>query len=135
LRVPGLHLGRRHAHGQAAEHHVALAGEVVKQRGIHPEQRRLAGGINGAALGRKQPGDGAQQGGLARPVPSDHAHHVTVIDDERDAADRVDFPDGHPALPPDQAHQRRGGGSLVAARAVNAVDHMQVVDHDGRVSH
>src|SRR6185437_12975196 len=34
----------------------------------------------------------AQQRGLARPVPADDPHHVTVVDDERDAADRVHFP-------------------------------------------
>jgi PAS domain S-box-containing protein len=38
----GLDLGGRHAHRQAAEHHVPLAGEVVEQRGVHAEQRRLA---------------------------------------------------------------------------------------------
>ena len=63
------------------------------------------------------------------------ADHVAVVDHERDAADGVDFPDGDPALPLDQAHQRGGRGSLVTARAVDAVDHVQVVDHDGRVSH
>jgi PAS domain S-box-containing protein len=42
LRVPGLDLGGRHAHGEAAEHHVPFAGEVVEQRGVHAEQRRLA---------------------------------------------------------------------------------------------
>jgi len=135
LRVPGLDLGRRHAHGQAAEHHVPLAGEVVEQRGVHAQQRRLARGVNGAALRGEQSGDGAQQRGLARPVPADDSDHVAVVDHERDAADRVDFPDGDPALPPDQPHQRRRGGSLVAARAVDAVDHVQVVDHDGRISH
>ena len=40
-----------------------------------------------------------------------------------------------PSLALDQPHQRRGGGALVAAGPVNAVNHVQVVDHDGRVSH
>jgi hypothetical protein len=135
LRVALLDLGGGHAHRQAAEHHVPLTGEVVEQRGVHAEQGRLARGIHRAALSGQEPGDGAKQGGLTRPVPADYADHVTVIDDERDAADRVNFPDGDPALPPDQTHQGRGRGPLVTARAVDAVDHVQVVDHDGRVSH
>jgi PAS domain S-box-containing protein len=65
LVVAGLDLGGRHAHRQAAEHHVPLAGEVVEQRGVHAEQRRLAGGVHRAALRGKKPGDGAQQRGLA----------------------------------------------------------------------
>ena len=65
LLVAGLDLGGRHAHRQAAEHHVPLAGEVVEQRGVHAEQRRLAGGVHRAALRGKKPGDGAQQRGLA----------------------------------------------------------------------
>ena len=65
LLVPGLHFSRRHAHRQAAEDHVALTGEVVEQRRVDAEQRSLARCVNGAALGREQPGDGAQQGGLA----------------------------------------------------------------------
>ena len=135
LRVEGLDLGRRHAHGEAAEHDVPLAGEVVKQRGVHAQQGRLARGVDGALLGREQAGDGPEQGGLAGAVPADDPDHVAVADHEGDAADGVDFPDGDPALPLDQAHQRRGGGALVAAGPVNAVNHVQVVDHDGRVSH
>ena len=135
LLVVGLDLSRRHAHGEAAEHDVPLAGEVVEQGGVHAEQRRLARGVDSALLGREQPGDGAQQGRLARPVPADDADHVAVAGDEGDAADGVDLPDGDPALPLDQAHQRRGGGALVTASAVHAVDHVQVIDHDGRVSH
>jgi len=135
LRVPLLDLRGRHAHRQAAEHHVPLAGEVVEQRGVHAEQCRLAGGVHRAALRGQEPGDGTQQRGLARPVPPDDAYHVAVVDHERDAADRVDFPDGDPALPPEQAHEGRGRGPLVTARAVDAVDHVQVIDHDGRVSH
>jgi hypothetical protein len=135
LRVALLDLGGRHAHCQAAEHHVPLAGEVVEQCGVHAEQRRLAGGVHGAPLRGKKPGDGAQQRGLAGTVPADDAHHVAVVDDERDAADGVDFPDRDPALPPDQPHQRGGRGPLVTACAVHAVDHVQVVDHDGRISH
>jgi PAS domain S-box-containing protein len=135
LLVVGLDLGRRHAHGEAAEHHVPLAGEVVEQGGVDAQQRRLARGVDGALLGREQPGDGAEQGRLAGAVPADDPDHVAVAGDEGDAADRVDLPDGDPALPLDQAHQRRGGGALVAACAVNAVDHVQVIDHDGRVSH
>jgi len=135
LLVARLDLGGRHAHGEAAEHHVPLAGEVVEQRGVHAEQRRLAGGVHGALLRGQEPGDGTEQRGLAGTVPADHADHVTVVDDERDAPDRVDFPDRDAALPPDQAHQGRGSGPLVATRAVDTVDHVQVVDHDGRISH
>jgi len=61
LRIPLFDLGRRHPHRQAAEHHVPLAGEIVEQRGVHAEQRRLAGGVHGAPLRRKKPGDGTQQ--------------------------------------------------------------------------
>jgi hypothetical protein len=105
LRVPLLDLSGRHAHRQAAEHHVPLAGEIVEQRGVHSEQRRLTGCVHRAALGGKKPCDGTQQRGLSRPVPADDADHVTVIDDERDTADRVNFPDRDPALALDQAHQ------------------------------
>jgi hypothetical protein len=133
--IQGLDLGRRHAHGEAAEDHVPLAGEVVEQGGVHAQQRRLARSVDGPLLGREQAGDGPQQGGLAGAVPADDADHVAVVDHEGDAADGVDLTDGDPALPLDQAHQRRGGGALVAAGPVNAVNHVQVVDHDGRVSH
>jgi PAS domain S-box-containing protein len=61
----GLDLGGRHAHRQAAEHHVPLAGEVVEQRGVHAEQRRLAGGVHRALLRGQEPGNGTQQRGLA----------------------------------------------------------------------
>ena len=64
--VPGLDFRGRHAHREAAEHHVPLAGEVVEQRGVHAEQRGLAGRVDGALLGGQQSGDGPQQRGLAR---------------------------------------------------------------------
>jgi hypothetical protein len=105
LRIPGLDLGGRHAHREAAEHHVPLAGEVVEQRRVNAEQRRLARGVDRALLGREKPRNGAQQGGLARPVPADDAHHVAVAHHERDAADRVYLADRDAALPPHQAHQ------------------------------
>jgi hypothetical protein len=131
----GLDLGGRHAHRQAAEHHVPLAGEVIEQRGVNAEQRRLAGCVDRALLSGQEAGDGAQQRGLARTVPADDTDHVTVVNDERDAADGVDFPDRDAALPLYQAHHGRGRGPLVAPRAVDAVNHVKVVDHDGRVSH
>ena len=53
---------RGHAHGQAAELDVALAGQVVHQGGVDAEQRRVALGVDRAPLGRQQAGDGAQQG-------------------------------------------------------------------------
>jgi hypothetical protein len=109
--------------------------EVVKQCGVHAEQRRLAGGIHRALLCGQQARDSAEQGGLAGAIPSDDADNVAVVDHKRDAADRVDFPDRDPALPPDQPHQRGRRGALVAARAIDAVDHVEIVDHDGRVSH
>jgi len=58
LPVSLLDLTRRHAHRQAAEHHVPLAGEVVQQGGVHAEQGRLAGGVHRALLRGKEPGDG-----------------------------------------------------------------------------
>ena len=89
--VLGLLLG--HAHGQAAEDDVALAGEVVEQRGVDAEQRRLAGGVDVALLRRQQAGDGPQQRGLARAVAADHADGVAAVGHERDAADRVHLAD------------------------------------------
>jgi PAS domain S-box-containing protein len=65
LLVAAFDLGGRHAHRQAAENHVALAGEVVEQGGVHTEQRRLARGVHGPLLRGEQAGDGAQQRGLA----------------------------------------------------------------------
>jgi two-component sensor histidine kinase len=62
LRVQGLDLRGRHAHRQTAEHRVPLAGEVVEQRGVHAQQRRLARGVDRALLGREQAGDGAKEG-------------------------------------------------------------------------
>src|SRR5487761_279945 len=94
LVVAGLDLGGRHAHRQAAEHHVPLAGEVVEQRGVHAEQRRLARRVDRAALlGGEEPRDGAQQRGLAGAVAPDDPHHVTVVDHEGDAADGVHLAD------------------------------------------
>ena len=63
--VFGVDLFLGHAHGQAAEHDVALAGQVVQQGRVHPEQRGVADGVDGAMLGRKQASDRAQQSGLA----------------------------------------------------------------------
>jgi hypothetical protein len=59
--VPGLDFLPRHAHREAAKDHVPLAGEVVEQRGVHAEQRGLAGRVYGAVLGGQQARDRAQQ--------------------------------------------------------------------------
>jgi PAS domain S-box-containing protein len=105
LRVPRLDLGGRHAHREAAEHHVPLAGQVVEEGRVNAQQRRLPRGVDRTLLGGEQSGDGAQQGGLARPVPADDADHIAVAHHERDTANRVDLSDRHAALPPHQAHQ------------------------------
>ena len=63
--VAGLDLLRGHAHREAAEDDVPLAGEVVEQCGVDAEQGGLAGGVDGAFLGGQQSGDGTQQGRLA----------------------------------------------------------------------
>ena len=130
--VPVLGLLRGHAHGQAAEHHVPLSGQVVEQRGVDAEQRGLPAGVDAALLGREQAGDRLQQRRLARAVPADDAHRVAVVDHERDAPDRVHLADRRAALPLDHPHEHGRRGALVAARAVDAVDHVQVVDDHGR---
>ncbi len=61
LLVPGLDLGRRHAHRQAAKDHVPFPGEVVEQCGVHAEQRGLARGVDGSLLRGQQAGDRPQQ--------------------------------------------------------------------------
>ena len=132
--VAVLGLLRGHAHGQAAEHHVPLAGQVVEQRGVDAEQGGLPAGVDAALLGREQAGDRLQQRRLARAVPADDAHGVAVVDHERDAPDRVHLADRRAALALDHPHQRGRRGALVAARAVHAVDHVQVIDDDGGLS-
>ena len=123
-----------HAHGQAAEHHVPLSGQVVEQRGVDAEQGGLPAGVDAALLGREQPGDRLQQRRLARAVPADDADGVAVVDHERDAPDRVHLANRRAALALDHPHQRGRRGALVAARAVDAVDHVQVVDDHGGLS-
>src|SRR5262249_51074327 len=89
-------------------------------------------GVDAALLGREQAGDGLQQGGLTRAVPADDADGVTVVGHEGDTPDRVHLADRRAALAFDHPHERGRRRALVAARAVAAVDHVQVVDdHDG----
>jgi hypothetical protein len=73
---------RGHAHGQAAEHHVPLAGQIVEQRRVDAEQGRLPAAVDGALLGREQPGDRLQQRRLARPVPADDPDGVAMVGHE-----------------------------------------------------
>ena len=130
-----LGLLRAHAHGQAAEHHVALPGQVVEQRGVDPEQGRLPAGVDAALLGRQQAGDRLQQRRLARSVPADDPDRVAVVDHERDAPDRLHLADRGAALALEHPHQRGRRGALVAARPVHPVDDVQVVDDHGGISH
>ena len=132
VRVAFLHLVLAHPHGQAAEHHVAVAGQVIEQGRVHAQQGRVAVGVDGALLGREQAGDGAQQGGLARAVAPDHADGVAPVRDERDAADGVHLADGGAALAAEHPHESGRGRAPVTARTVDAVHHVQVVhDHHG----
>ena len=111
LLVPVLDLPRGHAHGQAADDHVALAGEVIQERRVDAQQRGVAGGVDGALLGGEQAGDRAQQGGLAGAVAADDADRVAAVGHEGDAADGVHLAD-----------RRRGAaGAACASSAVAAV--------------
>ena len=139
LHDPGLGLLgllRGHAHGQAAEHHVPLAGEVLEQRGVHPEQGPVAVGVHRALLGGQQPGDRPQQRRFARAVTADDPDRVAPVGHEGHPADRVHLADGRPPLAADHPQQGGGRRALVRAAAVDAVDHMQVIHHHhGSLSH
>ncbi len=133
LGVLGLDVGLGHPHRQAPEHHVPLAGEVLHQGGVDAEQGGVADRVDRAVLGREQPGDRAQQRGLARAVPADDADRVAAVGDERHAADGVHLADRRPRLPAEYAEQGGRRGAAVPARAVDAVDDVQAVDDDGRL--
>ena len=60
-----LELGIPGRQGLVDEQHVPLTGEIVEERGVHAEQGRVAIAVHGALLGGEQPGDRAQQRGLA----------------------------------------------------------------------
>ena len=57
-----------HAHGQAAEDDVALAGEVVHQGRVDAEQRGLAVGVDLAALRGQQPAMARSRVDLPEPL-------------------------------------------------------------------
>src|ERR1700753_3023109 len=134
--VPALDLLRGHAHGQAAQHHVALAGQVVQQGGVDAEQGGLAGGVDRAALGRQQARDLPQQVRLAGAVAADDPDRVAAVGHERNPADGVHLAQAGPVLAAEHAHQGRGRGAFVTARAVNAINDVQVVDdHHRLLSH
>ena len=133
--VAALDFLRAHSHRQAAEHDIPLTREVVEQRGVDAEKGRLTRGVDGALLRGQQARDGPQQRRFARAVPPDDPDCVAAVGHERNAANGVHFPQTRAVLPAQDPHQGGRGRALAAARTVNAVHDVQVVDDHHRLCH
>ena len=133
--VAALDFLRAHSHRQAAEHDIPLTREVVEQRGVDAEKGRLTRGVDGALLRGQQARDSPQQRRFARAVPPDDPDCVAAVGHERNAANGVHFPQTRAILPTQDPHQGGRGRALAAARTVNAVHDVQVVDDHHRLCH